>query len=124
MKRVNRLRGRDQFQRLRRSGRRWEGSLIGLNGVATRRRHVRCGFVVAKRIGIAVIRNRVRRRLREAVRLTLPRVRPGWDLIFIARSNELASIDFAAIRLMIENMLRRANLLIEEPAPAAQQGEP
>jgi ribonuclease P protein component len=124
MKRVNRLRGRDQFQRLRRNGRRWEGALIGLNGAATRRRHVRCGFVVAKRIGTAVVRNRVRRRLREAVRLTLPRVRPGWDLIFVARSTELASVDFAAIRLMIENMLRRANLLIEEPAPAAQQGEP
>jgi ribonuclease P protein component len=123
MKRVNRLRGHDQFQRLRRSGRRWEEALLSLNGAANRRRHVRCGFVVAKRIGTAVMRNRVRRRLREAVRLALPRVRPGWDLIFIARSNELATIDFTAVRLMIESVLRRANLLVEDPAPAAQQGE-
>lgn len=49
------------------------------------------GFTATKKIGIAVIRNRAKRRLREAARLTLPRLgRPGVDYVFIARHNTAA----------------------------------
>ena len=37
----------------------------------------------------AVIRNRIRRRLREVVRLNAPRLRSGWDLVLVARSRAL-----------------------------------
>lgn len=51
----------------------------------------RIGFTVTRKIGNAVVRNRARRRLREAARLTLePLVRPGFDYVVIARAGTIA----------------------------------
>lgn len=48
---------------------------------------VRIGFTVTKKVGNAVVRNRVRRRLKEAVRLTLSDASLiGHDLVFIGRA--------------------------------------
>lgn len=48
---------------------------------------VRAGFTATKKIGGAVVRNRAKRRLREAARLLLPlHGRPGSDYVFIARA--------------------------------------
>jgi ribonuclease P protein component len=46
---------------------------------------LRVGFSVSKRVGGSVVRNRVKRLLREAVRHQLPEIRRGHDLVFIAR---------------------------------------
>jgi ribonuclease P protein component len=47
---------------------------------------VRAGFTATKRIGGAVVRNRAKRRMREAARLLLPaHAHPGFDYVFIAR---------------------------------------
>ena len=47
---------------------------------------VRAGFTATRRIGGAVVRNRAKRRLREAARLLLPaHGRAGYDYVFIAR---------------------------------------
>lgn len=50
----------------------------------------RFGFTATKALGGAVIRNRARRRLKEAVRLVAPaRSKPGYDYVLIARSGTL-----------------------------------
>lgn len=50
--------------------------------------HAGAGFTATKKIGNAVIRNRAKRRLREAARQLLPRLgQPGWDYVFIARQD-------------------------------------
>lgn len=46
----------------------------------------RLGYTVSTRLGHAVVRNRVRRRLREIVRLNAPRLQTGWDIVIVARS--------------------------------------
>ena len=54
----------------------------------------RVGFTTPKALGKAVVRNRIRRRLREAVRLQLPSLAPGWELVFNPRRATLdAPID-------------------------------
>ena len=52
---------------------------------------IRAGFTATKKIGGAVVRNRAKRRLREAARLLLPELgRPGCDYVFIARGGTAA----------------------------------
>ena len=46
----------------------------------------RVGITVSKKLGHAVVRNRVRRRLREVYRLNEARFQPGWDIVVVARS--------------------------------------
>ena len=70
--------------------------------------HYRYAFMVSKRLGIAVTRNKIRRRLREVVRNTC--VRSGWDAVFIARKGA-ESADFAALKQSAQNVLNRAKIL-------------
>jgi ribonuclease P protein component len=116
MKRAYRLRRPDQFQRVRRTGGTWSTPLLTLNAASSKRRGSRCGFVVGKRIGKAVERNRARRRVREAVRLVYDRIAPGWDLVFVVRSSAAGTVEFHQLQASVEQLLRRAGLWREPRA--------
>ncbi len=49
----------------------------------------RLGYTVSVKLGHAVRRNRIRRRLRETVRLNADKLTPGWDIVLVARSRAL-----------------------------------
>src|ERR1700737_4678011 len=99
-----RLKRAKDFARARRLGRSAGTALVGLYVSRTRSPEMRIGFSVNKRVGKAVIRNRVKRLLREAMRPHLPALRPGQDLVFIARpaaaNASLAQISDAVSQLL------------------------
>ncbi len=71
---------------------------------------VRLGFTATKKIGGAVVRNRAKRRLREAARLTLSaEAAPGWDLVLIAR-DATATRPFAQLLGDLRGALRQAGV--------------
>jgi ribonuclease P protein component len=74
--------------------------------------HNRFGFVTSKRLGRAVVRNRVRRRLQEAVRL-MP-LRQGWDIVFSAKT-AAAQAGYHDLRQSAADLLSRAGILQSEP---------
>jgi ribonuclease P protein component len=75
------------------------------------------GFIAGRRIGNAVTRNRVKRRLRESLRSLYPRLRPGFDVVFIARP-PLVSAKADELDAAVTSLLQRAGLLIAKPAGA------
>ena len=90
----HRLRRADDFQRAVRSGARAggrlaRGALHGCRGLDDREQPPRVGFVVSKPVGPAVVRNRVKRRLRHQVRARLDRLNPGS--VYVVRANPAAA---------------------------------
>lgn len=109
MKRDDRLRGRDSFDQVRRRGKCWTHRLVVLCVLPNDLPSTRFGFSVSKRVGGAVVRNRARRRLREIVRLRLPRIVSGWDVVLIARP-PIAQAEFRQIETAVERLLQQAGL--------------
>jgi ribonuclease P protein component len=70
----------------------------------------RFGLSTGRRLGGAVIRNRVRRRLREALRVMAPSFQPGWDVLIIARP-ALVEADHGALVEALRRLLTRIGVL-------------
>ena len=68
----------------------------------------RFGFTVTKKIGNAVVRNRVRRRFKEAVRELLPLAREGFDYVVIARPSAIAQ-SYADLKADLVQALERVH---------------
>jgi ribonuclease P protein component len=68
----------------------------------------RYGISVSKRIGKAVVRNRVKRVLREILRAAS--ISPGWDIILIARI-QAAGGDYSQLDKSVSNLLSRAHIV-------------
>lgn len=65
----------------------------------------RVGFAIPRRLGNSVIRNRIRRRMREAVRLELHQFPAGRDLVFHPRSSALLA-PLPELRREVERVFR------------------
>ncbi|GAB4503063.1 MAG: ribonuclease P protein component [Anaerolineales bacterium] len=113
MQRKFRLTRSTDFKRVRRTGKSYAHPLVVLVVHASEAPRVRVGVTAGRSVGGAVLRNRSKRLLREAMRPMLPNLLPGWDLILIARP-ALPSASLPEIHQALANLLHRAQIL---PAP-------
>ena len=72
----------------------------------------RIGITVSKKLGHAVVRNRIRRRLREIYRLNEDQFQPGWDIVVVARSR-CVDADFASLTKAYLSLAAKAGILKE-----------
>lgn len=73
----------------------------------------RVGITVSAKLGHAVVRNRIRRRLREVYRLNEARFLPGYDIVVVARGRALEA-DFAALTEAYLSLAARLGMLRQE----------
>ena len=114
MQRRQRLTGSKRFSQIHVEGSSAANRLLVIRYLANDSDCSRFGFLVNKRIGNAVSRNRVKRRLREAVRLNP--VKNGWDALFIARRGA-GTAKYQELKDATDNLLRRAKLVDIGPQP-------
>ena len=98
---IGRLKRRAEFVRVGK-GRRWHGVAMSIQAELRPQSDEdvpRAGFTLTKKVGCAVVRNRARRRLREAVRLAPPDLpaKPGHDYVIVGRL-EAIRVPFVALR--------------------------
>lgn len=103
-----RLRKRKQFAYAYNRGR--SRALPELSLVVARSRTPLIGFSVGRKVGGAVVRNRTKRRLREAVRPLTDNMRPGI-YIFVARK-AAADMPFARMKDAVHLLLKRHDALV------------
>lgn len=72
----------------------------------------RVGITVSKKLGHAVVRNRVRRRLREIYRLNEAKFQPGWDIVVVARTKAVHT-DFEKLTQAYLQLAEKAGILQE-----------
>lgn len=91
-----------------------------LNAALNGQDKVRCGFIAGKKVGGAVERNRARRLLREALRAKLARIKPGWDLVLIARA-PIIQVKVDAVSKELNDLLLRGKMLLPTDETAEAQ---
>ena len=117
MKREQRLRSAADFQRVReQSPRVWPHRLLVLHVAPNELDRARVGITVSGRVGKAVVRNRVRRRLREALRARFGTLTPGFDVLVVARPPS-AQASWQELNAALETVLQRAGATV--PAGAS-----
>ena len=93
-----------------------EGHANGMLVLYARRNRTgvnRVGFTVSTKLGHAVVRNRVRRRLREVYRLNEEKFQPGWDIVVVARSRTV-NAKFSQLTGSFLSLAQKAGILVEE----------
>jgi ribonuclease P protein component len=98
------LRSRKDFARLAAHGRTRTDRLLVVHYVANAGQHDRFGIATGRRLGGAVVRNRVRRRIREILRATRQGGVQGWDILVVARPASTAA-SFDELRAALERLL-------------------
>lgn len=111
MNRRYRLKRSTDFERVRRTGRSFPHPLVVLLVAPNHLEQVRVGIAAGRSIGPAVVRNRAKRLLRAAMQPLLPDLKPGWDLLLLARK-PLSEAGYWEARAALEMLLERAHLLM------------
>lgn len=114
MKRAYRLKSRLDFQAVYNKGKSVANKAAVVYVLSEQSKGLtRIGFAAGKKLGKAVVRNRVKRRIKECVRLIWPRVKPGVFLIVIAR-HAAKDMAFSQLKGRIEELFDRVGLLKAE----------
>jgi len=119
MQRWRRISGQKRHSQIHREGSSAANRLLVIRYLANGLDHSRFAYVVSKRVGNAVVRNRVKRRLREAVRVRS--LKGGWDAVFIGRRG-IERATFHEVDRAVGNLLRRSRIT-EDAFREAQGGQ-
>jgi ribonuclease P protein component len=104
-----------EFRRIYRKGKSAVSPQLVIYCQRNRRGHSRLGVSVSTKLGCAVVRNRVRRRIREIYRLNKAKMLPGYDLIVVARVRAVET-DYQKLDRTYLCLLEQLDLLREDPS--------
>ena len=114
MKKTVSLKENHLFRRLYRKGKTVADGRIALYARHNGRKENRLGLTVSTKVGCAVVRNRVRRRLREIYRLNAHRFKTGYDIVIVARMRCVGA-EYKKLEAAVLEACEKLELLEERP---------
>ena len=111
MKAENRLKKRKQFNWTFKNGTSIHSKDIVLVYTSSYAKEFKIGYSVTKKVGKAVVRNKVKRRLKNIVEKFKSNIKRHSTIIFVAKPSA-AEADFESLKVQVENLLKKANLFI------------
>ncbi len=118
---ANRLRHRKDFSAIYRSGLRYSSKHLGLTALRLKsvastppeNSPICIGISISLKVSKkAVVRNRIKRQLRSALRYMLPQLRPGWRLVFTVQPGAHAC-DYGEFLQELKQLLTKAGVLVD-----------
>ncbi|MCK5123315.1 MAG: ribonuclease P protein component [Candidatus Pacebacteria bacterium] len=114
LKKELRIRKQKEFDNIFKKGAYFSERFLALKTVENDLEISRFGFIVSNKISKkAVERNRIKRLLRETIRLRWNEIKPGFDVVFIFRGKEVKK-SFDDVDIVVENLLKRSGLVVKK----------
>lgn len=109
-KKNNRLKSKQGFQAVYTKGRTVLDGMSVFYILPQEEESVKIGLAVGKKLGCAVIRNRVKRLMREVFRKHLAEIKKGYHIVWVAR-RKLTKADYKTFERVFLRLAKRAKLL-------------
>ncbi len=107
----NRLKKKKDFENILKKGRTFKEDFLVLKVIKNKEKKIRFGFIVSKKISLkAVVRNKVKRRLRESVKPKIELLKKGVDIVIISLPG-IREKSFKEIEKIIIKLLKRTGFL-------------
>jgi len=114
VKRATTVKENHEFRRIYAKGRSGVSPYLVVYARPNRRDHNRLGVTVSTKLGHAVVRNRVRRRIREIFRLNQSRLAQGYDMIVVARTRAVRA-EYRELEHAFLNVCGKLGLVEKKP---------
>lgn len=106
----NRLKKKKNFEKVIKQKEVFFSQVLGLKKTKNNLKVTRIGIVVGQKISKkAVLRNKIKRRLRHILRDNLEKIKKGYDLIFFTKKG-IEKKEFSQLKKEITNLLKRAKI--------------
>lgn len=110
LKKNLRLKKKKDFERVQKQGRTEKGSFLVLKFIPNESEKSRIGFVCSKKVSKkAIVRNKIKRRIRAAVKEA--EIKAGYDIVLFAKVN-VKEKSFWEIKSLVKSLFQRAGLLL------------
>jgi len=111
--RTNRFHGLGSLRLVYRTGQSVRGQNLAIKYMVNeRRKSFRCAVVVSKKVSkSAVVRNRIRRRVMEVVRLLQPQINKPYDIVIMVYSDQMAEMPADILANNLKNLLTQAGVI-------------
>ncbi len=113
LNRINRLKKRYQFNYVYKSGEHFSAEHIVLYVVSSKTKDIKVGLAVTKKVGHAVVRNKIRRRLREIIKQSIPNLKQNYNIIVVAKEC-VTKASFDELSHEYNKLIKKADLIKHE----------
>jgi ribonuclease P protein component len=112
VEKAGRLRKNSEFKYVYTRGKVFANNLLVMYVVPNKSEFNKAGFSVSKKVGKSVVRNKVKRRIRECYRLKRDLLKKGYNIVFVSRV-KAADATYSEIEKAMLSLFRKSQILIE-----------